>query len=255
MAFLRQVTYKLPKSNSDFTEIFLNYLSSVGNKAYQELTLKNSRENFFPITSILFTSITTPLVQFLFSDSTSLEVEITNITGESKSNPHAYSPITIEDFVKRVAPYKLKHIDHTGFNLPYFKGIHPTILELREKLKKVCLYHTFPKHLEDAPWDFILPATEEEINTAVVTDYSLNRKPKIEIVSFDKSSTPLIQLDVQLKGRYGDWIKIFPEAIQVPELKSLWVYVKNDFGIDVCFVLNEVNDKDWSYHFSKDRLN
>ena len=254
MIYLKGVQYKIPNTNREFVSHFLNYLSPLGEVKNDEITLNLSNENFFPVTSILFTEINTSQVSFIFSDNKSFSVDIVNTTGVTKNSPHKYSYISLEEFINRISPYKLKYIDHTGFNLPYFSGIHPKILYLREKLKSVCLYHTFPKHLEDAPWDFILPATIEEISKAVETDYSLNRKPKIEIVSFDKSSTPIIQFDIQLEGKYEDWVKIFPEAIQVPEIKSLWVYIQNDFGIDVCFVLNEAHEKDWSYYFSKERL-
>lgn len=254
MVYLKQVQYKLPNINRSFTSDFLSYLEVVGKVNEGIIELHTSNKDFVPNTSIVFADVQIPQVSFVFSDDTPINVDISNITNVSKNSPHQYSYISITEFTKRISPFKLRYIDHTGFNLPFFDGIHPKIIELREKLKDVCLYHTFPKHLEDAPWDFILPGSKEEISKVVETDYSLNRKPKIEIVSFDKSSTPLIQLDIQLDGKYGDWVKIFPEALDVSEIKSLWVYIENDFGIDVCFVLNEAHDKDWSYHFAKDRL-
>jgi len=254
MVYLKQVGYKLSNNNSQFISDFLNYLSLFGEVSKNEIVLQLSNKAFFPITSILFTEVNIPQVSFVFSDGRSVSTNITNTTNLSKRSPYLYSPIPLEEFIKRVGLFKLKGIDHTGFNLPYFKGIHPKILELRERVKKGCLYHTFPKHLEDAPWDFILPGSPEEISGEAEINYSLNRKPKIEIVSFEKSSTPLIQLDIQLEGSYEGRLKIFPEAIRVPEMRNLWVYIQNDYGIDVCFVLNEVSNKDWSYHFAKDRL-
>lgn len=254
MNYLKQVQYKLSSYNKNFISEFFSYLAAVGKVNEDAIKLHMSNDNFLPVTSILFTEALTPQVSFVFNDDTSVNVDISNITNILKTSPHQYSYISMTEFTKRITPFKLKYIDHTGFNLPFFDGIHPKILELRQKLKNTCLYHTFPKHLEDAPWDFILPGSKEEISKAVETDYLLNRKPKIEIVSFDKSSTPLIQLDIQLDGKYEDWVKIFPEAIDVPEIKNLWAYIANDFGIDICFVLNEAHDKDWSYHFVKDRL-
>ena len=135
---------------------------------------------------------------------------------------------------------------------PHRSGINK--LELREQLKQTCLYHTFPKHLEDAPWDFIIPGTKEEIERSTQVDYQRVRKPKVEIVSFENSSTPLIQIDIQINGRYEDLVATFPEALHVPDIRNMWVYVKNEFGIDLCFVLNEVSEKDWSYQFAKERL-
>lgn len=251
---MKQVLYKLPSTDKVFVSLFLNYLSIVGQVNKEAITLEQSSKDFFPSTSILFTNIKIPHVAFVLSDNSSHSVEIVNSSGISKESPHQYTPIALTDFIKRISPFRLHYIDHTGFNLPYFDGIHPTILQLREKLKGVSLYHRFPKRLGMANWDFILPASESEIGRITKTDYSLSRRPKIEIVSFEKSSTPLIQFDLHVEGRYEDKVKIFPEAIQVPEINCLWVYIQNDFGIDVCFVLNETHNEDWSHQFADDRL-
>ncbi|MFC1626759.1 hypothetical protein ACFL1P_00985 [Patescibacteria group bacterium] len=254
MSFLIQVDYILPNSNKTFNAKFLKYLSSIGNTTDNKITLNRSNNNYYPVTNIIFTDITTPKVSFVLNDNNSIDINIINTTNVSKTSHHQYSHILLENFIKRIAPFNHKYIDHTGFNLPFFDGIHPEIVQLRESLKKTSLYHTFPKHLEDANWDFILPASEKEINNTVKTDYTQIRRPKIEIVSFDKCSTPLIQFDIQLEGAYKDWVKIFPEAIQVPEIKSLWVYIQNDYDIDICFVLNEEKENDWSYQFKNTRL-
>lgn len=209
---------------------------------------------FFPQTEFIFKQIESPYVQFFFDDGNILTTKIENETGVSKKSPYSYSAIAMDDFLQRIKPYPLVGLDHTGFNLPYFEGTHPRIVELREKLKNSCLYHTFPKHLEDAPWDFIIPGTREEISRSVPVDYHQTRKPKIEIVSFENSSTPLIQIDLQINGTYDNLVKLFPEAIHIPEIKSMWVYIKNDCGIDICFVLNEALEVDWSYHFEKERI-
>ncbi|MBI3980515.1 hypothetical protein HY345_00795 [Candidatus Microgenomates bacterium] len=254
MTFLEKVQYKLPYWDGLFIHDFLSYLSPLGKCQKSEITLNKSNNNFFPITSILFTKSDTPQVSFFLSDGNSLTVSVTNTTNAVKNSPHRYSHLSLREFIKRITTSKLRSIDHTGFNLPYFEGIHPKISELREKFKNVCLYHTFPKHLANAPWDFILPGTVEEIIGKTFVDYSLNRKPKIEIVSFDKSSTPLIQFDIQLEGKYKDWVRIFPEGIFDQKMSNIWVYLKNDFGTDICFVLNEFHNDDWSFHFAKDRL-
>lgn len=251
---LQHVQYTLPNTTPTFTSNLINYLSPVGTVTNGDITLYLSDDTFVPTTSITFADIAIPQVSFLLSDKTTIDIDITNTTQMSKQSPHQYQPISLDTFITRMAPFPLIRIDHTGFNLPYFDGIHPEILELRDTLRKTCLYHTFPKHLEDAPWDFVLPGSEKEISGEKPIDYTLNRTPKIEIVSFDKSSTPLIQFDIQLTGSYEDWVGIFPEALHILELRSPWVYVTNDTGIDICFVLNEVRDKDWSYHFANERL-
>ncbi len=226
----------------------------MGKVQRNSIVLNKTNEDFIPNTTISFSDIEAPHVCFVFSDDTFIKVALSNITNELKFSPHQYSYISITEFTRRMSFFKLITIDHTGFNLPFFNGIHPKILELREILKNRCLYHTFPKHLDDANWDFILPATKKEINSEVKINYSINRKPKIEIVSFDKSSTPLIQIDVQINEKYEDFAKLFVEALKLPDIKSVWVYIENDFGIDMCFILNETENKDWSYNFVNDRL-
>ena len=254
MPYLKRVQYQLPFNDKRFVSDLFNYFSPLGKISDDWIVLTQSRENFVPITSIFFRDVTVPLVGFLFSDETSINVELVNTTATVKSSTHKYLPISLQEFLKRIAPFPLKCIDHTGFNLPYFDGVHPIITNLRNGLKKACLYHTFPKHLADAPWDFILPGSVEEINQDVKTDYSAVRRPKLEIVSFDKSSTPLIQIDIKLVGKYEEWIELFPEGIHEPYIRCVWVYIKNKFGIDFCLVLNEHVENDWSVEFANDRL-
>ena len=254
MPLLTKVNFTLPDIDDIFTNQFLQYLSPKGELRENSLNLRTSDEDFFPKTSFEFKGNEQPYVTFVFDDRNEIKVPISNTTNITKQSPYTYSYLALEDLLTRIKPFSLIGLDHTGFNLPYFEGIHPQILELREKLKDACLYHTFPKHLEDAPWDFIIPGTKEEINRSVSIDYQKTRKPKIEIVSFENSSTPLIQIDIQLQAKYEDLVKVFPEAIHVPEIRNMWIYLKNNFGIDICFVLNEASENDWSYQFKNERL-
>jgi hypothetical protein len=254
MRYLKSVQYKLPNTDNNFSSQFLEYLSPLGNIEKNEIKFQMTSDDFFPITSISFSDVKIPQANFIFNEGNSIEIKLINTTGVSRNSDHKYSHIHITEYIKRIKSFNLKYIDHTGFNLPHFDGIHPQISMLRRELTASSLYHTFPKHLADAPWDFILPGSREEIDGKVKTNYTVSRKPKIEIVSFDKSSIPLMQLDIQLECKFLDLVKIFPEAIAVYDTKSLWVYLKNDFGIDICFVLNEAHEKDWSIHFSNARL-
>jgi len=254
MAALIKVVFTLPYKNEAFSEQFLRYLSPKGKIVDKTIALTLSQPDFLPKTSFELKGGEEPFVTFVFNDGNEIKIHISNTTSTAKQSPYKYSHVTLDDFLNRIKPFPLVGLDHTGFNLPYFNGVHPKILELRNQLKDTCLYYTFPKHLEDAPWDFIIPGTKGEIERKVSVDYNLIRKPKIEIVSFENSSTPLIQIDIQLKGKYEDLVKIFPEALHVPEIRNMWVYLKNDFGIDICFVLNEASGDDWSYEFQNDRL-
>lgn len=217
------------------------------------INVARSNQDFLPKTSFVFEGSEHPFVLFLFDDSGSTKVEMTNTTGATKQSPYRSAHILLEGFIERIRPFRLQGLDHTGFNLPSFEGVHPKILELRQQLKETCLYHMFPKHVEDAPWDFILPGTQEEIQGSQKTDYRHVRKPKREIVSFENSSTSLLQIDIQVQGHYEDLVKVFPEALHVPERRNRWMYLQNDFGIDVCFVLNEASENDWSSQLRNDR--
>jgi hypothetical protein len=254
MPYLTKVQFCLPSKDKNFEEQFRHFLSPLGEVTTNGINLALSNKDVLPKTSFVFEGSEHPFMLFMFDDSGSTKVEITNTTGATKQSPYRYAHMTLEELVERIRPFRLQGLDHTGFNLPSFEGVHPKILELRQELKDTCLYHTFPKHLEDAPWDFILPGTQEEINGSQKTDYRHVRKPKLEIVSFENSSTPLLQIDIQVQGNYEDMVKVFPEALHVPEIRNMWVYLQNDFGIDVCFVLNEASENDWSYQFRNDRL-
>lgn len=253
MKFLEEISYHLPLDKK-FSDDFFQFLAPLGMQEENKFILNKSNKEFSPNTSFIFTTTNVPFVLFTFSDSSSIRIDIINETSEKRQSPHSYSPIEFSDFLERMKKYHPIGLDHTGFNLPYFDGIHPKILKLREQLKEACMYHTFPKHLEDAPWDFIIPGTKEEIQREIPVDYMKTRKPKLEIVSFDKASTPLIQIDLQIQETYEEFSKDFPEGILVPEIKCVWVYIKNSFGIDICMVVNQAGEGDWSYQFAKERI-
>jgi hypothetical protein len=122
---------------------------------------------------------------------------------------------------------------------------------LRNRLKTTCLYHLFPTG-ED--WDFIIPGELAEITKIKAIDYSKIRKPKFEIVSFEKASTPLIQFDISLNIEYVKFSLLFPEGINDHKMKNTWVYIRNDFDIDICLVLNESKGDDWASFFGGHRL-
>jgi hypothetical protein len=88
------------------------------------------------------------------------------------------------------------------------------------------LYHEFPT---GEPWDFIIPGDTHEIDHHKAVDYTKIRRPKFEVVSFDKASTPLIQFDVGVNLNYETFAPLFPESINDPEFRNIWVYLENPF--------------------------
>lgn len=243
---LNTIDIVLPDIDDEFFDQLTGFPSVFGIKTGNSLRFNTSNPHYLPVLELSCGPVATPEVVF-----DKKLVKIQNTTGVEKTNPFTYTPLTLDEVTKRLNDYPLNMLDHIGFNLPYFEGVHPEILELREELKSRCLYHLFPS---GEPWDFIIPGTEEEINGAVV-DYTVVRKPKFEIVSFSNCSKPLIQIDFSVKASYSDIVSVFSEGLHDDNLHNVWVYIQNPYGIDICFVVNEPAEGDWSEYFKGSRIN
>jgi hypothetical protein len=88
----------------------------------------------------------------------------------------------------------------------------------------------------------------------MAVDYTKVRRPKFELVSFNKASTPLIQLDVGVNASYERFAPLFPESLNEPEYRNIWIYLRNPYTVDVCLVINEFGAGDWSDYFKGCRL-
>lgn len=253
MSFLASICLLFPKLTHPFLKEFFSLFKSVTTQNNNGLVFKKSNKFFLPEIQAEESNVDLVTAKFCFANLESFSVPIKNITNKKRKNGYKYEAISIEELENRIGKEFCKSLDHIGFNLPWFtQSVHPKILEIRQRLKNACLYHLFPT---GENWDFIIPGLKEEILGNRKIDYSLIRRPKFEIVSFDICSTPLTQFDIATPYKYEELIKIFPGAISVPELRQIWVYLKNPYGIDVCLVLNETKDKDWSTFFEKSRLN
>jgi (p)ppGpp synthase/HD superfamily hydrolase len=94
----------------------------------------------------------------------------------------------------------------------------------------------------------------EEINGHKNIDYTKVRRPKFEVVSFEKDSTPLIQFDFHFNTSYEKLVEIFPEALVDSKIRNIWIYLENPYEIDVCLVANESSESDWSEFFEGSRI-
>lgn len=255
VVYLESITLRFPGPGTGFSERFVSLTEVLGQREDYFLDLTRSDPGFFPLIRLDFTSGQPGVqVEFAFTDGKVFIVKVENATGLSKASPHVYQLINLETFQKRLAASNLSLVtlDHAGVNLPWFSaGLHPCILQLRQKLARGCLYHHFPT---GEPWDFILPGDIDEIAGRKAVDYTITRRPKFELVSFDKASTPLLQLDIAMNGCYEDFTSLFPEAPFDPELKNIWVYLENPYLVDVCLVINESSESDWSDFFKGCRL-
>lgn len=247
MNILRRVEIQIPMLE-DAGE-YLKFLSAFGKIKENRVDFTKSDSLFYPTLSLVFTDIPKPTAVFI-TDHEQIHVTITNSTNESKKSPHAYSYISLSDFLSRIGVIRLGDMDHIGFDVPWFRGTHPDILTLRNILPKYCAYHLWPTK-ED--WDFILPATENEISSQSELDYSIGRRPKFEIVSISKVSTPIIQFEFLAHKTFKELSELFPEAIAVENPGNVWVYIQNPTDVDICFVLNEYRDSDWSEYLKGNR--
>jgi len=244
---LQEITIDLPY-NPNFTPHFLSLFATGTALKLKTIQFIPSNPQYIPKLAIEHSTKDLPCVSF-FMERT-ITIPIQNKTGKTKPSPHKYKHISVKEFAKRYANLEVMGYDHIGFNLPWFQGIHPEILKLREVLKRSSLYYLFPS---GEAWDFILPGTAEEVNQSNI-DLQQERRPKFEIVSFEKCSTPLIQIEVLINKDFKDLVALFPEGIAVEEVKNVWVYLENPYGIDICFVLNENPSSDWSQFFAESRL-
>ncbi|MBN1440052.1 MAG: hypothetical protein JW929_11640 [Anaerolineales bacterium] len=251
---LERICLQLPERHPDFHGRLLNFLAPLGKSAERRLDLPASDTSFFPLLSIEFTA-PAETVRAVFSLSgVRRSVPIENITGAEKKNPRPYRHISVEGVSQRLSErgWKILQADHIGFNLPWFgPDLHPGIRELREALRGECLYHRYPS---GAPWDFILPGNPEETAGCAPIDYSILRRPKFELVSFDVASIPLLQIDLCLNAPFGDFRRLFPEALSDSAFSNIWLYLKKPYGVDICLVINEEFSGDWSRVFKGCRL-
>jgi hypothetical protein len=252
--FLEGIKIYLPK-DVEFIGLLFTILERLGIDRNECFEFTSSSPDYFP--RLYFetnANISNVKVDFLSSDGEVFSEKVVNETGVEKLSPHSYQLINIEDAAMRLASASLAFVglDHLGFNLPWFRSaLHPRIANLRSILSSICLYHRFPT---GEAWDFILPGDHDEISGRKEIDYSLIRKPKFEMVSFEKASTPLVQIDVSVQASYNELSRLFPESLKDPELGNIWVYLQNRFEVDVCLVINPISTGDWSLFFRGTRL-
>jgi len=254
-SYLERITIKFPNTNIVFTNQFASLINELGQSESHAFEFTSSGQSFYPKIHLDFQFDYADIsAEFAFSNGETTSVKIENSTGLSKQSPYSYQPLSIESVSHRLmaSGVRLVGIDHVGFNLPWFSsGLHPRILQLRELLSSQCLYHKFPT---GEPWDFILPGETCEIARRKAVDYDRVRRPKFEIVSFGNTSTPLIQFDLSVNMGYESFLQLFPESLNDPEFKNIWVYLENPYPVDMCLVINEFMERDWSDFFKDSRL-
>jgi len=253
--YLERITVRFPETNADFTSSLISLTEPLGWTEDRIARLTRSNQSFYPELVVDLKSGRFDVVaEFGLTNGEIIAVPVENSTGLSKSSPHSYRPLSVEAVNQRLVTsgIRLVGVDHVGFNLPWFSpGVHPTIVQLREILSPRCLYHRYPT---GEPWDFIIPGDIDEIAGRKAVDYGQVRRPKFEIVSFGNASTPLIQFDISVNVNYERFSRLFPESLNDPEFRNIWVYLQTPYTVDVCLVINEHSEDDWSSFFKGCRL-
>lgn len=246
---LTDITFRLPATDPFFATKLSSILAPFTAQENNVLRFAISDPSFLPCISLQFDDVPEPRVQFRTDQLA--EVSIANTTHQTRAPKIPFQSITIDDFIDRIKDWQLARLDHVGFNLPWFEdGVHPEIARLRKLLAPASAYYLFPT---GENWDFILPASEQELQSRTI-DLTKDRHPKFEIVSFDMTSTPLMQIDCAVKRPYEKIKRTFPEGIPEDHLQDTWVAIQNPYGIDIFFVIGELKDGDWSSFFEGHRL-
>jgi hypothetical protein len=256
MTYLEKIAIRFPNSDTFFPRALKSQIDVLGHNENGLFVIDRSENGFFPEILFDFQSERVEVItDFILSDNKIISVKMENIIGKSKQSPFLYKYIGVETVNRRLlnSRVRITGIDHVGFNLPWFSsGLHPSILKLRENLSSRCLYHKYPT---GEPWDFIIPGDKDEIARYKKVDYKRVRRPKFELVSFGNASTPLIQIDVSVDVGYDIFSTLFPESLNDPQFKNIWLYLETPYPIDVCLVINKFDEKsDWSGYFEGLRL-
>jgi len=241
----------LPDRDGSFADCLASFLSPCGKRQDDCFHIAPSDPTQLPRVTVRFAREGSVSVRFV-SGLATVVVDVVNVTGREVRSPHVYSHIALTDVAERLQDGPPEFLDHVGVDLPWFGELHPSIEALRATIANKTAYYLFPT---GEPWDFILPAHEEEILLHREMDLTVTRRPKFEIVSIDKVSTPILQFDIAVPYSFERIASLFPEGIADSRQRNVWVYVDSPMALDVCLVLNEGQmNTDWCEFFSGHRL-
>lgn len=124
-------------------------------------------------------------------------------------------------------------IDHTGINLPTTLYSHKEWDNLLNYLSKCSNLYSYPT---GDPWPFLLPATEEE-NKSEISNFSIIREPRLELVLDDYTDKIAIQIDIETDMTKNEVEELFPgdNGVYFDKLENVFksVYVDYDEMFDI----------------------
>jgi len=138
---------------------------------------------------------------------------------EIEENSKKFYALTIGQLLQRFDG-KLKELNHAGMNFG------PKILEKKEYLefrKLIAQRSNLYNYPTGEEWPFIIPSNENEFRTNI-TDKSINRNPKFELVYSKYHPNPLIQIDIETNLTEAEVLKLLPEpyGVSFDNLKDMF---------------------------------
>ncbi|WP_242771984.1 hypothetical protein [Brevibacillus parabrevis] len=133
---------------------------------------------------------------------------------------------------------RLTGVDHTGVNIPVTLMPRPEWDKFLATLSTVCNLYRYP----DEDWPFIIPAEAEEHATNI-TDFSVKRTPKFELVYDSYTAKPLFQFALETNISREEMEALFPapNGFAIPGLEEIFrcVAIKSpwDHGLGFRFDL------------------
>ncbi|MFC7192321.1 hypothetical protein ACFQL7_22570 [Halocatena marina] len=113
--------------------------------------------------------------------------------------------VTIAELAERLSDTTVS-VDHTGISIPQANVKHSAWVNLNAALADAsCLY----KYPTGEPWNFILPATDSEVNQEI-EQFVLGRRPRFELVFDSVAESPVVQFALRTDLSQEDVESLFP---------------------------------------------
>lgn len=266
MERLQMITFAFPSSNEAETEwnyFFYKLLQEIPSFKKDEMLRPSFSETAFPSTD--FRTGNTKFPMLIFNTNEKIELKIADLIISNKNDDTALSGMiketnfegssvtdanTIANLYRQLKG-RLVGMDHTGVNLPVSKLLKSHWDDFIAKISRVCNLYNYPG--ED--WPFIIPADEHEHLTDI-TQFTVKRTPKFEIVYDSYSDKPIIQFALETNISKEDMETIFPDpfGFAIPGLEDIFrsIFVKSpwddaiSFRFDLYYMSSTVNElTDW----------
>jgi len=116
------------------------------------------------------------------------------------------SKLSIQDIKNKLKGH-VKRLDHTGINLPSSLYSKKDWNDLLKYLSSVSNLYNYPT---GEPWPFLLPSTIEE-NLNEISNFTILREPRFEIVYDNYTNVVTIQIDVETDLSKFEVETLFPK--------------------------------------------